>query len=62
MSSSGAGDAGAEGLGTGTRVGHVQSAGRKAKALMVEDNMNTRFALSVLLRASRKLPSASSRE
>src|ERR1700690_2920941 len=50
MSSSEARPAGAEAPDTGTRAGHLQSAGRKAKALMVEDDMNTRFALSVLLK------------
>jgi CheY-like chemotaxis protein len=49
MSSSEARAAGTGAPDTGTGVGHVESAGRKAKALMVEDDTNTRFALSVLL-------------
>jgi CheY-like chemotaxis protein len=49
MSSSEARAAGAKGPVAGARAGHVPRAGRKAKALMVEDDMNSRFALSVLL-------------
>jgi CheY-like chemotaxis protein len=49
MSSSETWPAGAEAPDGGTRAGHVESAGGKARALMVEDDINTRFALSVLL-------------
>jgi CheY-like chemotaxis protein len=49
MSSSEARPAGSAAPDAGTQAGHVQSAGHKPKALMVEDDMNSRFALSVLL-------------
>jgi CheY-like chemotaxis protein len=49
MSSSGARAAEPEVPDAAARAGQVQSAGRKPKALMVEDDMNSRFALRVLL-------------
>jgi CheY-like chemotaxis protein len=49
MTSSEARAVGEEAPDAGARVEHVHNARRNAKPLMVEDDMNTRFALSVLL-------------
>jgi hypothetical protein len=51
MSSSEARPAGSAAPDAGTQAGHVQSAGHKPKALMVEDDMNSRVNAAQLMGA-----------